>query len=104
MLTVPGSAFGDCGEGFVRATYATSMDNLMEAVRRMNGFVNKFWKLNYNMIKNADFKVIKFRTFISALYMPNRFSCPKAATKYIMAAAIKKTSWVYCSSFCVFQR
>jgi len=42
VLTVPGSAFGDCGEGFVRATYATSMDNLMEAVRRIERFVNKF--------------------------------------------------------------
>jgi aminotransferase len=39
VLTVPGSAFGDCGEGFVRATYATSMENLMEAMKRIGRFV-----------------------------------------------------------------
>ncbi len=41
VLTVPGSAFGDCGEGFVRATYATSMENLMEAIKRIGRFVSK---------------------------------------------------------------
>ncbi|NLY18642.1 MAG: aminotransferase class I/II-fold pyridoxal phosphate-dependent enzyme [Clostridiaceae bacterium] len=41
VLAVPGSAFGDCGEGFIRATYATSMDNLIEAIRRNERFVNK---------------------------------------------------------------
>lgn len=41
VLTVPGSAFGDCGEGFIRATYATSMDNLMEAIRRIERFINR---------------------------------------------------------------
>lgn len=40
VLTVPGSAFGDCGEGFVRATYATSMENLMEAMKRIGRFIN----------------------------------------------------------------
>lgn len=41
VLTVPGSAFGVCGEGFVRATYATSMENLMEAIKRIGRFVNR---------------------------------------------------------------
>lgn len=41
VLTVPGSAFGDCGEGFIRATYATSMENLMEAIRRIERFINR---------------------------------------------------------------
>lgn len=41
VLMVPGNAFGDCGEGFVRATYATSMENLMEAIRRVQRFVEK---------------------------------------------------------------
>jgi aminotransferase len=40
VLTVPGSAFGDCGEGFIRATYATSMENLMEAMKRIGRFIN----------------------------------------------------------------
>lgn len=42
VLTVPGTAFGDCGEGFVRATYATSMDNLIEAIKRIDRFIKKF--------------------------------------------------------------
>lgn len=41
VLMVPGNAFGDCGEGFARATYATSMENLMEAIRRVKRFVEK---------------------------------------------------------------
>ena len=32
---VPGTAFGDCGEGFVRVSYAYSLDNLKEALGRM---------------------------------------------------------------------
>lgn len=40
VLTVPGSAFGDCGEGFIRATYATSMENLMEAMKRIGRFIS----------------------------------------------------------------
>ncbi len=41
VLMVPGSAFGDCGEGFVRATYATSMDNLTEAIKRTGRFIER---------------------------------------------------------------
>jgi len=39
ILVVPGTAFGDCGEGFVRACYASSMDNINEAVRRIKVFL-----------------------------------------------------------------
>jgi aminotransferase len=39
VLTVPGSAFGDCGEGFIRATYANSHENIVEAMKRINRFV-----------------------------------------------------------------
>lgn len=31
VLVVPGNAFGECGEGFVRACYASSMENIIEA-------------------------------------------------------------------------
>ncbi len=41
VLMVPGNAFGDCGEGFARATYAPSMENLMEAIRRVKRVVEK---------------------------------------------------------------
>ncbi|NFE59673.1 aminotransferase class I/II-fold pyridoxal phosphate-dependent enzyme [Clostridium botulinum] len=44
VLTVPGNAFGDCGEGFIRACYASSMDNIMEALKRIERFINKINK------------------------------------------------------------
>ena len=40
VLVVPGTAFGECGEGFVRATYASSMKNIREALERMGKFMN----------------------------------------------------------------
>jgi aminotransferase len=39
VLMVPGNAFGACGEGFVRATYATSIDNIREALQRIRHFL-----------------------------------------------------------------
>ena len=36
---VPGTAFGDCGEGFLRISYAYSLDNLKIALNRMANFV-----------------------------------------------------------------
>jgi len=41
VLTVPGNAFGACGEGFVRATYATSLENIREALTRIARFVER---------------------------------------------------------------
>lgn len=41
VLIVPGNAFGDCGEGYFRATYATSMENIYEALRRIQKFVER---------------------------------------------------------------
>ncbi len=39
VLTVPGSAFGGCGEGYIRATYANSYENIVEAMKRISRFV-----------------------------------------------------------------
>lgn len=39
VAVVPGSAFGACGEGFVRISYATSMESIREALDRMGRFV-----------------------------------------------------------------
>ncbi|WP_429971421.1 aminotransferase class I/II-fold pyridoxal phosphate-dependent enzyme [Fructilactobacillus sp. Tb1] len=36
---IPGSSFGDGGEGYVRLSYATSMDNIQEALRRLQKYV-----------------------------------------------------------------
>lgn len=44
VLMVPGNAFGDCGEGFVRATYATSIDNIREALVRIRRFLESLRK------------------------------------------------------------
>lgn len=41
VLAVPGNAFGDCGEGFIRTCYASSMDNILEALKRIERFLNK---------------------------------------------------------------
>ena len=41
VAVVPGSAFGACGEGFVRCAYATSMDNIKEAMTRLGRFIRR---------------------------------------------------------------
>lgn len=39
VVVVPGNAFGDCGEGFVRAAYATAIDKIEEAMGRIAAFL-----------------------------------------------------------------
>ncbi len=41
VAVVPGSAFGQCGEGYVRCCYATSLADIEEALSRMKRFVDK---------------------------------------------------------------
>ena len=41
VAIVPGNAFGTCGEGFVRISYAASMDHIREAMQRLNAFVSR---------------------------------------------------------------
>lgn len=41
VALVPGSAFGDSGEGYVRCSYANSAANLAEALERIGRFVRK---------------------------------------------------------------
>ena len=41
VAIVPGTAFGDCGEGFLRISYAYSLENLKEAIGRLEKFINK---------------------------------------------------------------
>lgn len=42
VAVVPGNAFGECGEGFIRCSYAYSVDNLNEALKRIKKFVSKY--------------------------------------------------------------
>ena len=41
VAIVPGTAFGDCGEGFLRLSYAYSIENLKEALGRLERFVQR---------------------------------------------------------------
>ena len=40
VAVVPGTAFGDCGEGFIRISYAYSIENLKEGLARIEKFIN----------------------------------------------------------------
>ena len=41
VAVVPGSAFGECGEGYIRCSYATSLSGLRVAIQRMERMVNR---------------------------------------------------------------
>ena len=41
VAVVPGTAFGDCGEGYLRISYAYSLKNLKEALSRMERFIKR---------------------------------------------------------------
>lgn len=40
LAVVPGDAFGSCGEGFIRISYAYSMDTLQQAMQRLKHFID----------------------------------------------------------------
>ena len=44
VAVVPGSAFGASGEGYIRISYAYSLDDLKEALVRVNHFIEKLRK------------------------------------------------------------
>ena len=44
VAIVPGTAFGDCGEGFLRISYAYSLENLKKALGRLRVFVEQHRK------------------------------------------------------------
>ena len=41
VAVVPGTAFGDCGEGFLRISYAASMENIKTAMERLAEFIER---------------------------------------------------------------
>jgi aminotransferase len=41
VAVVPGTAFGDCGEGFLRISYAYSLEDLKIAIERLKRFIEK---------------------------------------------------------------
>lgn len=44
VATVPGTAFGNSGEGFLRISYAYSLETLKIAMEKLNNFINKLRK------------------------------------------------------------
>lgn len=44
VAVVPGTAFGDCGEGFLRISYAYSLEDLKVAIGRLADFIEKLRK------------------------------------------------------------
>lgn len=40
VAVVPGNAFGDCGEGFIRVCYAYSIDHITKALERIGSFLD----------------------------------------------------------------
>ncbi|HHW31873.1 MAG TPA: aminotransferase class I/II-fold pyridoxal phosphate-dependent enzyme [Clostridiaceae bacterium] len=41
VAVIPGNAFGDSGEGYIRACYAYSIENIFEAMKRIQNFVGR---------------------------------------------------------------
>lgn len=41
VAVVPGTAFGACGEGFLRISYAYSLEDLKEAIGRLGAFIGR---------------------------------------------------------------
>jgi aminotransferase len=41
VAVVPGNAFGDCGEGYIRVSYAYSLAHLMTAVEKIGEFLKE---------------------------------------------------------------
>ncbi|GFI71588.1 putative N-acetyl-LL-diaminopimelate aminotransferase [Clostridiales bacterium] len=41
VAVIPGTAFGDCGEGFIRVSYCYSIDNIRKAIDKIGEFVEE---------------------------------------------------------------
>ena len=56
VAVVPGTAFGDCGEGFLRISYAYSLENLKIALERLERFIQKLRGGKGRIIKRENSK------------------------------------------------
>ena len=41
VAVVPGNAFGECGEGYIRVSYAYSINHILQALKRIKEFINE---------------------------------------------------------------
>lgn len=48
VAVIPGNAFGECGEGFIRVSYCYSIENIKEAVKRIGEFIKELGDRNEN--------------------------------------------------------
>lgn len=46
LAVIPGSAFGSAGEGYIRISYAASMEKLVTAVERLTSYI----KTNHSVL------------------------------------------------------
>ncbi|MBV1709513.1 MAG: hypothetical protein KMY54_06620 [Erysipelothrix sp.] len=46
VAVIPGNAFGECGEGFVRISYSFSLKHIIEAMNRMEEFIQELSREN----------------------------------------------------------
>ncbi len=42
VAVVPGNVFGESGEGHIRCSYASSLEQLQEALKRMKDFTDRY--------------------------------------------------------------
>lgn len=48
VAVIPGNAFGESGEGFIRVSYCYSIENIKEAVKRIDEFIKELGDVNGN--------------------------------------------------------
>jgi len=60
VAVVPGTAFGECGEGYIRVSYCYSIDNIKKAIDRIEEFINE---LKLDKDKMYEIKLIGIRNF-----------------------------------------
>ena len=41
VAVVPGNAFGECGEGYIRVSYCYSIDNIRKAIEKIKEFIDE---------------------------------------------------------------
>ncbi|MEM2526997.1 MAG: pyridoxal phosphate-dependent aminotransferase [Candidatus Bathyarchaeia archaeon] len=45
VSTTPGIVFGSCGEGYIRISYATSLEIIAEAIEKIKGFIERYLRM-----------------------------------------------------------
>ena len=57
VAVVPGNAFGDCGEGYIRISFATSMENIEKGMDKLESFLNSIKEFLADLDKQKTGKV-----------------------------------------------